>query len=249
MSVRQALALSLAILPLLIVAGCQSGGPRLAGLNPFHRPELTSITTPAQRVKQLHALAADANQVTPEQAEQVVVDLIRQLETEPDPLLRQALIETAFAFDTPLAKKTPIAGLQDDDPHVRRICCRLLERSPTADSVPALAAVAKQDSDFDVRLAAVRALGASDTPSTRNALLVALEDNDPAMQLVGVESMKRLTGRDLGGDVSAYLALAKQSPAVPPAAPATPATQLLPTTGPSESPIEVADRRFGWLPL
>ncbi|MEO1498220.1 MAG: HEAT repeat domain-containing protein [Planctomycetota bacterium] len=221
---------------LLAASGCQSGGPRMAGLNPFYRPELTSITTPAERVKSLRALAEDASAATPEQAEKLVVDLVRQLETEPDPLLRQALIETAVAFDTPLARKTPVAGLQDADPYVRRVCCSILERSPTPEGLAALAGVAQQDADLDVRLAAVQALGTQDSPAGRSALVAALEDRDPAMQFAGVQAMRRVTGQDLGNSVASYLAFAKQS---------APAETI---EGSLEPAVELADRRFGWVP-
>ncbi|TWT43399.1 HEAT repeat protein [Botrimarina hoheduenensis] len=228
-----------ALLTTLILStatGCQSGGPRMAGLNPFYRPELTSITTPAERVKELRALAEGAPSMDTGASEKMVVDLVRQLGSEPNPMIRQAIIETTTQFKTPLAAKTPIAGLQDEDSHVRQACCRMLAERPTPAGAAALAAVAKQDADFDVRIAAVQALGEQKDPIAQQALLAALEDSDPAMQLVGVQSMRRVSGKDLGGNVADYIALARK--------------QSAPTTaaGSGEPAIEVAERTFGWLP-
>ena len=36
------------------------------------------------------------------------------------------------------------------------------------------------------------------------ALVVALDDRDPALQYVGIQSMKSITGKDYGGDVESW---------------------------------------------
>jgi hypothetical protein len=61
--------------------------------------------------------------------------------------------------------------------------------------------------------------------------VVALDDRDPAMQYVGVQSMKALTGKDYGGDVAAWRELAGGgSPPLPP-------------------PPSLAERLRGWSPF
>ena len=60
------------------------------------------------------------------------------------------------------------------------------------------------DKDVDVRLAAADALGKIKSPEAVKALAVALDDRDPALQYAGVQSLKTITGRDLGPDVQAW---------------------------------------------
>jgi HEAT repeat protein len=62
----------------------------------------------------------------------------------------------------------------------------------------------RSDKDFDVRMAAAQALGQFKSPESMQALKVALDDRDPAMQYAGVQSMKSITGKDYGGDMQAW---------------------------------------------
>ncbi|MGL4512822.1 MAG: HEAT repeat domain-containing protein [Lacipirellulaceae bacterium] len=189
-----------------LLAGCHGGK---LWLNPWHRPDRTTLVTPAKQAAEIRALATrSTGEDTPEQQE-VVTGLVRTLQEEQDPLLREVTLQTVAKFNTPLARQALLAGLNDADPSVRVACCELLGQRPGAEVTPQLARVAQEDSEFDVRVAAVRALGSATDDAARAALVTVLEDNDPAMQMVGVEAMKKRTGRDLGGDVSAYLALAK----------------------------------------
>ncbi|MEQ8848058.1 HEAT repeat domain-containing protein [Botrimarina sp.] len=214
----------------VLSSGCQSD-PRLARLNPFFRPDRTSFATPAERAANVREIAdKSTGQDTPEQRE-LVEQLVETLASENDPLIRQAALESAAAFRTPLSEKALIAALKDNDPHVRRTGCRLLGDRGAADAVDALAAVAQSDDSFDVRVAAARSLGRVGAPKER--LLPLLQDPNPAMQLAGVEAMRRTTGRDLGGDVSAYVALAQG--AEPPAD--------------AEDRTSVANRLPDWIPF
>ena len=51
---------------------------------------------------------------------------------------------------------------------------------------------------------AAKALGKIKSPEAMKALAVALDDRDPAMQYVGVQSLKSITGKDYGPDVQAW---------------------------------------------
>lgn len=196
-------------LPLACVAaaGCMSNGPRLLGLNPFYQVERTTFVTPAKRLAEIRAVADKSTGAdTPEQ-QALVEALVAPLPEEPDPLVRQAILETAAEFKTPLASRALLAGLTDDSPHVREAACRLLAAHPASGAVEALAARAHGDESFDVRVAAARALAPNG--ATPQQLLMLLEDPNPAMQLVGAEAMRSATGKDFGGDVGAYIALAR----------------------------------------
>lgn len=222
-----------ALLAATLVVGCQTG-PRMVGLNPFYRPERTTLQTPPQRLLAIRALAEQADGSDSPEQQQLVSQLVEQLQDEPDPLIRQALLESVAAFSTPLAGRAVKAGLQDTDTHVRHACCELLASKPVPEAAEALAALARSDEDFDVRVAATAALGKQ--ANSTDQLVALLRDRDPAMQLTAVEAMRQMTGQDLGNDVPAYIALAQRGAA----APATP-------TAPAET--RVAKRRLGWLPF
>jgi HEAT repeat protein len=73
----------------------------------------------------------------------------------------------------------------------------------------------RADNDQDVRLAATEGLGGIKTPDSIQALSIALEDQDPALQFVAVESLKSVSGQDFGGDVRAWRQYATgQDPAI-----------------------------------
>ncbi len=211
------------------LTGCQSGGPRMAGLNPFHHPERTTYIIAAKRIEDIRKVAEKSTgEDTPAQ-QAIVQDLVKPLESETDPLVRQATLETAARFNTTLAGKSLIAGLSDESPHVREASCRLLAKRPTAGALESLAGVVRQDDSFDVRVAAAQALQPNGAKPEQ--LLALLEDPNPAMQLVGVEAMRNATGKDYGGDVAAYVALARGE------------------TPPQREPTTIAGRLPDWVPF
>lgn len=189
----------------LATAGCQSG----PASSLFVKKDRTSFRTPAVRIDEATAIAARSTGAdTPEQQE-LVNDLARRIQTESDPLVREAIVQSIAAFPMPLADQVLKAGLADGDPGVRQQCCLALGERGNPAAAPVLAGVIKNDDDFDVRVSATKALGQIKAPEAAQALLVSLEDNDPALQYAGVQAMKSATGKDYGGDVAAYVALAR----------------------------------------
>jgi HEAT repeat protein len=102
---------------------------------------------------------------------------------------------------------------------VRVKCCQALGVRAEAVSIPALSNVLKEDQDHNVRIAAARALGEIKSPEAVQALTTALDDRDPAMQFVGVQSMKSVTGKDYGPDVEAWRQVAAGKTPEPPKTP------------------------------
>ena len=175
----------------------------------FASRDRTTFKTPGVRTDEALAIAASATGAdTPDQQE-LLADLARRIQSERDPLVREAIVDAVARFPMPLADQVLQAGLSDADAGVRQHCCHALGQRGLSTCVPALARLAKEDEQFDVRVAATQALGNLKSPEAVQALVVALEARDPALQYAGVEAMRSATGRDLGGDVQAYVALAK----------------------------------------
>jgi HEAT repeat protein len=128
-----------------------------------------------------------------------------QIRTEPDPIVRKAIQETVGEFETPMASAMLLAGLNDEDRDVKVTCARLLGKRKEPKAVEPLSKLVATESDLDVRLAAVDALGAMQTKASIAGLAAALKDRDPAMQYAGVEAMKKVSpDQDLGNDVQAW---------------------------------------------
>jgi HEAT repeats/PBS lyase HEAT-like repeat len=199
---RHALILWLVTLGTALSAGCQSlSWPQMW---PFPERELTTYHTPSMRVDALEQFGMRSTGVDSPEQRQISDQLARQMQIEPDPLVRRAVVRAIAEFRTPMAQQVLEAGLADDEPAVRVACCQALGRRAEAISIGSLANSLRTDEDVDVRLAAAEALGKTKSREAIQALIVALDDRDPALQYAGVQSMKSITGEDYGPDVQAW---------------------------------------------
>lgn len=195
------------ILALLILAS--TGCTVTPGVWPFRDNERTNYPTPAMRTGAIREFAARSNGLdTPEQQE-ITAQLARQIQIEPDPLVRATIIETISKYNTPLAGQVLVAGLGDSDPMVRRKCCHGLGEKGAVAAIEPLARALREDGDSDVRVAATKALGRMESPEAIRALAAGLQDRDPALQYAAMQSVKQLSGKDFGGDVRSYLQYAQ----------------------------------------
>jgi len=179
---------------------------------PFPERERTTFLTPKMRVDTVRQFARQSDGTDSQRQRELTDQLARQIQIEPDPLVREAIVRAAAQFRTPLALEIVKAGLGDSSREVRVACCQALAERAEPATVPNLAKTLREDHDMDVRLAAAEALGKIDSPESMAALVVALDDRDPAMQYVGVQSMKSLTGKDYGGDVAVWRQIATGGP-------------------------------------
>ena len=206
------------------LAGCQSiPWPQVW---PFPERERTTYNTPAMRVHAIQQFAMRSTHADSPEQREITDQLARQMQVEPDPLVRQAAVSAIAEFRTPMAQQVLEAGLADENRAVRVACCQALGRravagvsDPGHNSVPSLANALRAEKDIDVRLAAAEALGKIKSPEAIQALVVALDDRDPALQYVGVQSMKAITGQDYGPDVQAWRSIATGGSPLPPQTP------------------------------
>lgn len=197
-----------------LFAVCALGGCRSLSMPefwPFPERERTTFISPAMRSSAIAEFGARSTGVDSPEQREITDQLARQIQLEPDPLVRQAVIHSIAEFKTPMAQSVLEAGLADQDEMVRIACCEeIAERAaagiadPNYSPVPSLAKALREDKDQNVRLAAAKALGSMKSPAAIQALTVALDDRDPAMQFVGVQSMKQITGKDYGPNVETW---------------------------------------------
>ncbi|MEM7456994.1 MAG: HEAT repeat domain-containing protein [Planctomycetota bacterium] len=123
-----------------------------------------------------------------------------------DPILLMRIHATSLLGD--LNCPTSISGLadasSDNDHRVRLEAVRSWSRMPGQVAVPRLQEMIGSDTNIDVRLAATTALGNFPGQQSVQALSLALEDRDPAMQLKATESLAMVTGEEFGPNVQAW---------------------------------------------
>ena len=167
------------------------------------------------RIDAIREFSSRSTGTDAEDQRKITNQLARQIQIEPDPLVREIIIETIANFRTPLAQQVLQAGLHDEESAVRIASCHGLGLQEDPAAVINLEKTLRGENDQDVRLAAAEALGSIKTPDSIQALSIALEDRDPALQFVAVESLKSISGQDFGGDVRAWQQYANgEAPAI-----------------------------------
>ncbi len=197
---------------------------------PTANEDPSGYVTPSRRIEAIQQIASHATATDSPEQQQYTSQLALQIQQEPDPLVREAIVRAIAEFRTPMAQRVLEAGLADEDQGVRIACCKALGRRGDRQAAATLGRSLREDGDLDVRVAATRALGQLRAPEAVPELLAALEDRDPALQYAGVEAMRTATGEELGTSVSAWreYALARRqvrpAPTPPGALPGGPTT-------------------------
>jgi HEAT repeat protein len=204
---------------LVVLGGCATYDRYRPTFWPFPERKLTTFHTPSMRVDAVHEFALQSTGVDSPEQRQITDQLARQIQVEPDPLVRQAVITSIAEYRTPMSQQVLEAGLNDENTAVRVACCRALAKRAEPTSVASLAGALRSDKDVDVRMAAAEALGKINSPDSIKSLAVALDDRDPALQYAGVQSLKAITGKDYGPDVQAWRQVATGEKPPEPSAP------------------------------
>ncbi len=171
--------------------------------------ELLNVKTPDDRVKELKELAKAAKKKTPEEQQRSSDELAKEIQKESDPMLRRQILRTLAEFPTPVALNVLKAGLRDGDADVRVVACQSLGKRGGKEAVQELSGIVGSDTNLDVRIAAVRAMGQTKDATATSVLGDVLADPDPALQYRAKESLRLVSGRDYGDDVQAWRQYAK----------------------------------------
>lgn len=183
--------------------GCASWRARLDPAKVAAEREKYGATAD-QRIEDLATEAARAKKGSSADEAEFTRRLSMQLLAEHDARVRAAMLAVAAEFDTPSAVAICRGALEDPAPRVRMAACEAWRKRGGPEAVALLAARVDADTDTDVRLEALRELGALGDASAVSALARALEDPDPAIQYRAVGALKKVSGRDLGDDVNAW---------------------------------------------
>jgi HEAT repeat protein len=175
----------------------------------FGEKEESPVATRADRIQDLRQLAKRLPGSDAAKREQVALELGKTIRDESDPLVRAQILRTIALCQTPVSDAVLRAGVQDSDARVRIAACDGLARRGGTEAVSVLGGVLTSDTNIDVRIAAARGLGELKDPGAVDALAIALDDTNPALQYRAVKSLEQSTGRNYGNDVEAWRQFAK----------------------------------------
>ncbi len=196
------------------VMGCADGPvPYLASLNPKIREQWRADEAYKPTLhRQLAEIAALKESVSTMSADQQLHwsgELKYIIENHKNPLLRAAAVDSLAEIPTVEANDGLRIALKDSDTAVRLAACRSWGRRRDKEAVERLSETLGSDTDLDVRIAAARELGRFADPMAYQALGLALQDRDPALQFRAVESLRQASGRDYGNNLDAWQAFAQ----------------------------------------
>ena len=157
-----------------------------------------------QRIKDLRLNAKESRGAGSDAQAEFSRELVNEMLAEHDPRVRAEILHLCAEFDTPSSRAICIGGLDDPDAFVRIAACDAWLEIGGDEAVQHLANRFRSDDDVDVRLHAIRDLGALGNEAAIPVLAEALEAPDPAVQFRAVASLKEVSGRDLGNDVNEW---------------------------------------------
>lgn len=157
-----------------------------------------------QRRAEVRKLGSHARNMPDEDQQRISQQLADIVKNEPVILLRIEAIRALGSFRTTTAAQTLHAAITDGDAEVRIAACQAWQRRGDQEALDTLRGVVGSDTDIDVRLAATRSLGAFRSPDAIQALGLALDDGDPALQNRAMESLKLVSGKDYGNDTASW---------------------------------------------
>ena len=119
-------------------------------------------------------------------------------------MIREEAVRAVGRYRTESASTVLRGALQDSDRGVRVAACQAWGDREDVEGVDELRRVLAQDKEVEVRLAAAKSLGAIGGSRAIEALGIALEDRDPAIQYQAVQALRGCTGEDFGNDVNLW---------------------------------------------
>lgn len=130
--------------------------------------------------------------------------LLRQLFSDPDPLVREIALAAIQNIGADAARDALLTMLQDPDPNVRAAVLKQLAEKPDKVFVAALVEYARKEQDPDLVLHAVRALRATKGSAVAKGLLTLLKHPNWQVRAESAEAAKECLG-DLGEEQKADL--------------------------------------------
>lgn len=191
--------------------GCHDGPLyALKRVNPVYvhqwkKDEALGITD-HRRHEELQKLASSIHRYSADEQAKWLLHLQAIMENDPSAEMRHLAVRAAEKVAGADAFALIEEGLEDENLKVRLAACEVLGNRPEPAAVTRLATAAGSSVDADVRQAAVRALRRHNGEQVTAALKIALADSNPAIRHTAMDSLRAITGQELGNRPDAWLA-------------------------------------------
>jgi hypothetical protein len=206
---RKPLAALLVCLVLLLTAGCSTWGGKVTDVVP-------GIVPSGERIQTIRKLSEAGLKGDEKLREQIAGELAAQYPRESDPNLRVEMVLAVGKFPSVGGLTMLRQAAKDVSPDVRLATCHGLSHYHSSECIATLRDLVTRDASGDVRQAAIRALGETHDQGAVAILGPLLEDRDPTIQYLAVNSLRQVSPQDLGPDVERWQQYVK-SGTVPPA--------------------------------
>ncbi|WP_164102503.1 HEAT repeat domain-containing protein [Candidatus Laterigemmans baculatus] len=203
------------VLMLIVAAasGCQDG-PMFAikKANPYYSSYEWAADeaigpTDATREAELRELAGAIDDMSPAEQRRWLEHLANILQYDPSPHMRCQAVHAAALATVPEAISVLETGTQDDHAKVRIASCDALALRTETEATRLLAESVNSETNKDVRLAAIKSLGSHQGSQATDALKLALQEPELAYQHASIASLRQITGRDVGNEPEAWVAM------------------------------------------
>lgn len=194
---------------LLLVCGCADGPLfHMKKLSPWHQREWRRDRelgpTYSQRLEELSLLDSQLASYPPDMQQQWALQLETIVTKDTSPEMRARAARVIAKIDSEATVRALNKASTDEIEKVRLAVCDAWAVRKSDQSRDMLLSLAATDESDDVKQAAIRSLAVFDTAEVRSQMAAALENKNPAIQQQAVVSLRKITGRDFGGDFEAW---------------------------------------------
>ena len=209
------------VLFVIIIAGSVIGchdGPlySMKTINPFFLREWAADEklgpTDFKRRKELQQLVVTMPRLPEAEQRQWLGQINAILENDKNAEMRTLAIRALEGYGGEEAIVTCEKHLNDESPKVRMACCDVLGTKTTDRSYQILAETIGSESNDDVQVAAIRAIGKHRSERATQLLKEPLESRNPAIRFASVQALQSSTGKSLGDDPATWVAYLNGDP-------------------------------------
>lgn len=155
-------------------------------MNPYYRSqwEKDEVAGPTfhTQLAELRAIRENPTGLSPDEQRQLIPTLADIVQNSTNTVLRAEATLTLAEFPASETIPTLQLAINDEDADVRIAACRAWGRRGGPEALDILTQTVSSDSDLDVRLAATTQLAKFRDQQSIEALAIALNDKDPALQ-------------------------------------------------------------------
>lgn len=197
------------VLLLILFCGCAEGMLWRTGyINPWARKKWAQeeeiADTLFEKRRQIKELAEQTNagQANPQQTAKILSEIALK---DPIVLIRIEAVKALGEINSPTAIEGLKTASKDPSDDVRLTAIKAWsKKTQNKDAIFALQSAVASDTSHDVRIAAARGLGEFRGPQAEEALTLAINDRDPAIQLSAANSLEKVTGQPFGPDIKQW---------------------------------------------